>query len=66
MSNRSIASVLMSQAGLFGGSGRSLSVGDAAPDFTLHGADGAAYRLEDYMGKQAVVLAWFPRAFTPG
>jgi peroxiredoxin Q/BCP len=43
-----------------------LSVGDAAPDFSLAGTDGAQHQLRDYVGKQAVVVAWFPRAFTPG
>ena len=41
-------------------------MGDAAPDFSLPGSDGKTYRLSDYRGKQAVVLAWFPKAFTPG
>src|SRR6476620_5042945 len=40
--------------------------GDAAPDFSLQGTDGKTYRLSDFKGKQAVVVAWFPRAFTPG
>ena len=43
-----------------------LKVGDAAPDFSLPGSDGRTYKLTDYRGKQAVVLAWFPKAFTPG
>jgi thioredoxin-dependent peroxiredoxin len=43
-----------------------LEVGDTAPDFTLQGSDGKTYKLADYHGKQAVVLAWFPKAFTPG
>ena len=45
---------------------RSLSVGDAAPDFALTGSDGKEYRLASYRGKQAVVLAWFAKAFTEG
>ncbi|WOJ96058.1 peroxiredoxin [Congregibacter brevis] len=43
-----------------------LKVGDMAPDFTLEASDGKTYQLADFRGKQAVVLAWFPRAFTSG
>ena len=43
-----------------------LKVGDMAPDFTLSGTDGKTHKLSDYRGKQAVVVAWFPRAFTQG
>jgi peroxiredoxin Q/BCP len=43
-----------------------LQPGDAAPEFSLTGSDGKTYRLSDYKGKQAVVLAWFPKAFTSG
>lgn len=43
-----------------------LKVGDKAPDFSLPGSDGKTYKLSDFKGKQAVVLAWFPKAFTPG
>lgn len=43
-----------------------LSEGDPAPDFELQASDGKTYRLSDFRGKQAVVLAWFPRAFTSG
>jgi peroxiredoxin Q/BCP len=43
-----------------------LKVGDAAPDFTLPASDGKTYKLSDFKGKQAVVLAWFPKAFTGG
>lgn len=41
-------------------------VGDPAPDFTLPGSDGKVYALADFRGHEAVVLAWFPRAFTRG
>jgi peroxiredoxin Q/BCP len=43
-----------------------LKVGDKAPDFSLPGSDGKTYRLSDFQGKSAVVLAWFPKAFTGG
>jgi thioredoxin-dependent peroxiredoxin len=43
-----------------------LKVGDPAPDFTLQASDGKTYKLSDFRGKQAVVVAWFPMAFTQG
>lgn len=43
-----------------------LKVGDMAPDFTMKASDGKTYSLADYKGKKAVVLAWFPKAFTSG
>jgi thioredoxin-dependent peroxiredoxin len=43
-----------------------LKPGDPAPPFELPGSDGRTYRLADYKGKQAVVLAWFAKAFTGG
>jgi hypothetical protein len=43
-----------------------LKVGDMAPDFALKGSDGQTYKLSDFRGKSAVVLAWFPKAFTGG
>ena len=43
-----------------------LKVGDMAPDFSLPGTDGKTHRLSDYRGKTAVVVAWFPKAFTGG
>ena len=43
-----------------------LKVGDQAPDFTLQATDGKTYKLSDFKGKQSVVLAWFPKAFTQG
>lgn len=43
-----------------------LKVGDKAPDFTMQGSDGKTHTLADYAGKQAVVVAWFPAAFTGG
>jgi peroxiredoxin Q/BCP len=42
-----------------------LKVGEFAPNFSLMGSDGKTHTLEEYRGK-AVVLAWFPKAFTSG
>ncbi len=43
-----------------------LKAGDAAPAFSLPGSDGETYTLEQFKGKRAVVIAWFPKAFTGG
>ena len=43
-----------------------LKVGDPAPDFSLQASDGKAYKLSDFRGKKAVVVAWFPKASTRG
>ena len=42
-----------------------LKEGDTAPDFSLPGSDGKTHKLSDYKGR-AVVIAWFPAAFTGG
>ncbi len=42
------------------------AVGDKAPEFTLKGSDGKTYSLKDFAGEKAVVVAWFPKAFTGG
>jgi peroxiredoxin len=44
----------------------SLKVGDMAPDFTLTATTGQKVKLSDFRGKNAVVLAFFPAAFTGG
>lgn len=43
-----------------------LDKGDPAPAFKLQGSDGKTYSLDDFKGKRAVVIAWFPKAFTGG
>ncbi len=53
-----------------------VKVGDPMPDFTLSYLEPATepggrpqakqVKLSDYKGKQAVVLAFFPAAFSPG
>lgn len=43
-----------------------LKVGQPAPDFKLEATDGKTYSLSDFKGKQAIVIAWFPKAYTRG
>ncbi len=43
-----------------------VEVGDPAPDFELIGSDGKTYTLSEFKGEQAVVIAFFPKAFTGG
>ncbi len=51
------------------GPARALSVGDTAPDFTADSALGgkvSSFHLKDALAKHAVVLYFFPKAFTTG
>jgi peroxiredoxin Q/BCP len=57
----SMAAVAMAQAPPAGP-----QVGDPAPAFSLQGSDGAMHSLAEFKGKKAVVVAWFPKAFTGG
>jgi peroxiredoxin len=43
-------------------------VGDRAPEFEFQGSDGELYTLKGLLsgGKRGIVLAFFPKAFTPG
>jgi thioredoxin-dependent peroxiredoxin len=41
-------------------------VGEAAPDFNLPGTGGKTYKLDDFKGKQNVVLYFYPKDDTPG
>lgn len=68
---RFLSSLLLAIAALSFMTGQSvvadeLKVGDKAPEFSLVGSDGKTYALADFKGKQAIVVAWFPKAFTGG
>ncbi len=43
-----------------------VSVGDAVPAFELTGSDGKTYTNKQFEGKKAIVIAWYPKAFTGG
>jgi len=66
MNTMSFALLVLGLAAAAAGGAKGPDGGDAAPAFTLPGSDGKTYSLSDFQGKQAVVLAWFPKAFTGG
>jgi peroxiredoxin len=41
-------------------------VGEAAPDFTLRTLQGEDFTLSAFRGKQPVIIAFYPLAFTGG
>jgi len=63
-----LAAVLMMGTGAANGQTPpvELKVGDVAPDFSLPASDGKTYKLSDFKSKRAVVVAWFPKAYTSG
>lgn len=42
------------------------NVGDVAPDFTVRDIDGNVLELTTLVERSLVILAFFPKAFTPG
>ena len=61
---RSMGSVMLSPTL---GRGEAPEVGSIAPDFELPASDGKTYKLSSLLeAHEAVVVAWFPKAFTPG
>lgn len=45
---------------------KTLTLGDKAPQFTLPTADGRQVSLSDYLGRQPVVVYFYPKDDTPG
>lgn len=43
-----------------------IKVGAKAPEFEMKGSDGKTYKLSQFKNKKAVVVAWYPKAFTGG
>ena len=41
-------------------------VGQNVPAFEMKGSDGKSYAAKDFIDQQALIIAWFPRAFTGG
>jgi len=61
-----VALALAAFCGLSSDAADGPSVGDKAPGFELPGTDGKTHALASLVGKRAVVIAWFPKAFTGG
>jgi peroxiredoxin len=51
-------------AGFF--SGATPQTGEVAPDFTAKDTTGKAYTLSEMVKQGPVIVAFFPKAFTPG
>lgn len=41
-------------------------VGEFAPDFTVEDTEGQTHTLSEMVSRGPVILAFFPKAFTPG
>lgn len=61
-----LATVFVGMLGLTFSAAAAPEVGDKAPKFSMKGSDGETYSSADYKGKQAMVIAWYPKAFTGG
>ena len=61
-----VAGVAMTAAAMAQAPSAGPQAGDQAPAFSLPGSDGATHSLAEFKGKRAVVVAWFPKAFTGG
>jgi thioredoxin-dependent peroxiredoxin len=61
-----LAGLFVSAATTLGEEPKVAKEGEKAPDFKLKGSDGKEYSLKQFAGTQAVVIAWFPKAFTGG
>lgn len=44
----------------------SLKIGDSIPNFTLKDQNGNDFQIEKIIGKQALVIYFYPKNFTPG
>ena len=43
-----------------------VAVGDDVPQFEMIGSDGKTYSSDQFKGEKAIVIAWYPKAFTGG
>jgi peroxiredoxin Q/BCP len=61
--NLLLSLLLLTQAA---GAAKRPAPGDVAPAFALPATTGKTVSLADFKGKKTVVLAFFPKAYTPG
>ena len=68
MTSRAVLTSLMIGAliTMTGSANAEVNVGDDVPDFSMVGSDGKTYTNEEFKGKKAFVIAWYPKAFTGG
>ena len=63
---RFITAMMLSICVTFSVNATDLKVGDLAPDFEMQATNGKTYKLSHFRNRQAVVLAWYPKANTRG
>ena len=57
-----VAGILM----MTGNAQAEVAAGDEAPTWKMVGSDGKTYSSDEFKGKKAYVIAWYPKAFTGG
>ncbi len=63
---RRFAAALLAVFALAASALADVKVGDAAPDFTLKDQDGKDVKLSSYKGAKTVLVAFYPKDFSPG
>ena len=66
MNRRSLLIFLAAMKAMAQATKTHLKIGDSAPDFKVPSTTGKPITLGEFRGKKAVVLAFFPAAFTGG
>ncbi len=61
-----VSTLVAAVAMMTGNASAEVAVGDEAPAWKMVGSDGKTYSSDELKGKQAYVIAWYPKAFTGG
>ena len=64
--NLFVSTLLTGMLAMAGNAHAEVAVGDEAPTWKMVGSDGKTYSSDEFKGKKAYVIAWYPKAFTGG